>query len=286
MSQHRLLLFAFTCSLCLCQVVPGRYVVELRGEPAAAYAAKRGNTSTAAVERRAQISLEQQQTRAAVSQLGGQTLTSTDTVMNSLIVNHSDPEQLKSIPGVARVYPVYQVKASLSRVIHLHKVVDAWDRIGGVEKAGLGVRMGILDTGVDNTHPWLVDSELPPVEGFPKVSKEANLAYTSSKVIVARSYEQLSGESYSTDAADRDSHGTNAAAAAAAVPFAFRGLIVSGVAPRAYLGNYKVLGDNGGGSTDAIIKALDDGVKDGMDILNLSLGSDLAPSCWRLTGTP
>jgi hypothetical protein len=113
---------------------------------------------------------------------------------------------------------------------------------------------------------------MPPLEGYPKVSKEANLVDTSRKVIVARSYEELNGEGYGRDAADRNSHGTSAAA----VPVEFRGLVLSGVAPMAYLGNYKVLGDDGGGTSDAILRAIDDALRDGMDVLNLSLGSDLA----------
>src|SRR5262249_12414729 len=49
---------------------------------------------------------------------------------------------------------------------------------------------------------------------------------------------------------------------------------------KAWLGNYKVFGTpgyNDSASDDAILKAIDDAVADGMDIINLSLGSDLAP---------
>jgi hypothetical protein len=62
--------------------------------------------------------------------------------MNSLVVEHGDAGELAAIPGVMRVYPVYRVKATLNRVIHLHKVIDAWQAAGGVENAGLGVKSG------------------------------------------------------------------------------------------------------------------------------------------------
>src|SRR5258708_24241759 len=55
---------------------------------------------------------------------------------------------------------------------------------------------------------------------------------------------------------------------------------IAGVATKAWLGNYKVFGTpgyNDGASDDAILKAIDDAVADGMDIINLSLGDDLAP---------
>jgi len=258
------------------QVIPGRFIVELAGEPLSVFTAKAGVTRLAAGERRTQIEAEQQAGRAVVGQRGGRVLMATDAILNALIVEGSDEAQLRSIPGVIHVYPVRQVKAALNRALPISKVVEAWAAIGGVEKAGLGIKIGILDTGVDNEHPWLKDPDLPLLEGFPKASKEANLAYTSRKVIVARSYEALSPEGYGGDARDRHSHGTSAAAAAAGLPFVFQGLQISGVAPKAYLGNYKVLGDSGGGSDDAILKAIDDAVKDGMDVLNMSLGSDMA----------
>ena len=55
---------------------------------------------------------------------------------------------------------------------------------------------------------------------------------------------------------------------------------ISGVAPKAWLGSYKVFGSpgvNDGATESAILKALDDAVADGMDVINISLGSNLTP---------
>ncbi len=76
-------------------------------------------------------------------------------------------------------------------------------------------------------------------------------------------------------ARDLDGHGTGTASVAAGLPVSFNGTTVSGVAPQAYLGNYKIFGSdevnpNGSGN---IVQAVDDAVSDGMDILSLSLGS-------------
>ena len=47
---------------------------------------------------------------------------------------------------------------------------------------------------------------------------------------------------------------------------------VSGIAPRAFLGNYNVFGSNGTTTSAAVIAAINAAVADGMDVINLSLG--------------
>src|SRR5205823_365348 len=51
---------------------------------------------------------------------------------------------------------------------------------------------------------------------------------------------------------------------------------ITGMAPKAYLGNYKVFGSpgvNDNASSSALLSAINDAVDDGMDVLNLSLGA-------------
>jgi hypothetical protein len=98
-------------------------------------------------------------------------------------------------------------------------------------------------------------------------------------VIVARSYASLfSRREPDPSARDHVGHGTAAAMAAAGGLNAGPLATISGVAPKAWLGSYKVFGSpgvNDGASEAAILKAIDDAVADGMDVINLSLGSDL-----------
>ena len=57
-------------------------------------------------------------------------------------------------------------------------------------------------------------------------------------------------------------------------------LTISGVAPKAFLGNYKIFGSPGVNDVvydSAVIPALDDAVSDGMDIAVLSFGR---PAVW------
>ncbi|MBK9168610.1 MAG: S8 family serine peptidase [Bryobacterales bacterium] len=265
-----------TLGVAQAQTISGRYILELAGEPAATYAAKRGGTRQAATERREALAAEQQQVRRAVMRLGGDVRDSVDTVFNGLFVRVSDDRlaELRQLPGVARVHPVRQVRARLDGALTIHKVPDAWGRVGGYAQAGAGMKIAILDSGIDNTHPGFA-GDLPALEGFPQVSGPQNQGLVNSKVIVARSYESLNEANYGTDARDFVGHGTNAAFAAAGVGWEIRGITIAGAAPAAYLGNYKVLGNTGGGSTESIIKGIDDAVKDGMDVINMSLGSDI-----------
>jgi hypothetical protein len=53
---------------------------------------------------------------------------------------------------------------------------------------------------------------------------------------------------------------------------------ITGIAPFAYVGNYRVLDRDGSGGDDGILLAIDDAVRDGMDVINLSLGSFPAPA--------
>jgi len=96
---------------------------------------------------------------------------------------------------------------------------------------------------------------------------------------------------------DRSGHGTaTASCAAAASTIAAAGFAISGMAPKAYLGNYKIFGSpevNDGATDDVIIMALEDALNDHMDVASLSLGSpaltgplDTGAACGNATGVP
>jgi minor extracellular serine protease Vpr len=198
---------------------------------------------------------------------------------------------LKNIPGVKWIQYQPESKPALSAAVNLVGVPAAWSAIGGSANAGAGVKIGIIDTGIDQNHPGFRDSGFTAPAGFPK----GDTAYTNSKVIVARSYVSMlvaPDWAYSTpgdlsttpdpaytapdDLSPRDrwGHGTAIAMIAAGVQNAGPLGSITGVAPKAFLGNYKVFGSPGVlGYTyrSAWIQALTDAVNDGMDIVTLSL---------------
>ncbi|MBT2734841.1 S8 family serine peptidase [Bacillus sp. ISL-7] len=112
---------------------------------------------------------------------------------------------------------------------------------------GKGVTVGVIDTGVDYNHPDLkrnyaggrdlVDNDRDPME---------TLALGKATI-----------------------HGTHVAGIIAA-----NGKI-KGVAPEAKIVAYRALGPGGGGTTEQVLAAIDQAIKDKVDVVNLSLGNDI-----------
>ncbi len=196
---------------------------------------------------------------------------------NALVVEISDSQasRLASIPGVAKVLPVHTVRPLLDHALPLHNVPQAWSQVG-IANAGAGIKIAMIDSGIDIGHPGFADGGFTMPAGFPLADSQADLAYTNNKVIVARSYASLFGTpDPDLSAADHLGHGTATAMVAAGVANAGPLATISGVAPQAWLGSYKVFGTPGYNSTasdDIIMMAINDAVNDGMDIINLSLG--------------
>jgi len=194
----------------------------------------------------------------------------TDVVLHTLIgrMPEQNIEAANSLPGVQLVRPAKEYRLLLDAAVPLIGADWAWLVLGGERKAGQGIKVGIVDTGIDINHPMLQDAALPIPAGFPKGEK----ALTNSKVIVARNYISTLGDPrLDQNALDEDGHGTFVAAAAAGrralSPFGS----LAGVAPGAYLGNYRISA-SGEAMETGIIAALNDAVADGMNVINLSFG--------------
>ena len=139
--------------------------------------------------------------------------------------------------------------------------------------AGDGVKVGVIDTGVDTTHPCFSDA------GYPAHTQLGDHHYTNNKVFVARVFTNKINQN-GFDAKPVQEHGTHVAGtiacnfdtpaevAGATIPFG-----ISGVAPRALLGSYNIFpGDITDARSEDILNALDAAYADGMDIVNMSLG--------------
>jgi minor extracellular serine protease Vpr len=206
---------------------------------------------------------------------GAQLDGATDVVMNTVIarVRPEDYAAIRKLPGVKKIYISQPRRMLLDQAAVIQNAQGLWSRAGGQSKAGRGVKIGIIDSGIDITNPMFIDDSLTPPAGFPK----GEPVYTNSKVIVARNYiSLLSNTQRVQGATDEVGHGTFVAGVAAGKPVAAPLANISGMAPAAFLGSYKVFGTPGVNDTTttaAILAALNDAVADGMDVINLSLGS-------------
>jgi subtilisin family serine protease len=249
------------------QVVPDRFVLELAEAPV-------GRTRGAR-----RVVASQASVRAAMrTRLGARAEVKdfTEVVMNSLIVRSSASEsELAALPGVRRVWPVYEIHPELDRVVGLLGVTKAWEAVGGSDRAGAGMKIGILDTGLDLRHPAFRGETMMAPQGFPMATNEDIRSQLNGKVIVYRTYDRLG--TFEESSLDYDGHGTAVAMIAAGLRATSPRGEIQGVAPAAWLGIYKVfLGPNASPPDSAtVMKAMDDAVADGMDVLNMSLGFPL-----------
>jgi len=202
----------------------------------------------------------------------------TDTLMNAVVarVPAAQYRTIQRLPGVKKVYFSRARRMVLDQAAAIQNAQNLWTAVGGQGKAGQGIKIGIIDSGIDITNPMFSGAGLSIPPGFPLYSNGSQ-PLTNSKVIVARSYASLFGnEQLDQTADDEVGHGTFVAGCAAGAAFAAPRAQVSGMAPGAYLGNYKILGTpgiNDTTTTAAELAAIDDAVRDGMDVINLSIGA-------------
>ncbi|MFF3712869.1 S8 family peptidase [Streptomyces phaeochromogenes] len=149
----------------------------------------------------------------------------------------------KTASGIAHVWLDGVRKASLDKSVKQIGADKAW--AAGFD--GKGVKIAVLDTGVDATHPDLKE----------QVVGEKNF-------------------STSPDATDKYGHGTHVASIAAGTGAKSAGKY-RGVAPGAKLLNGKVLGDDGSGDDSGILAGMEWAVEQGADVVNLSLGGGDTP---------
>jgi subtilisin family serine protease/uncharacterized membrane protein len=204
-------------------------------------------------------------------------------LVNAISIEVSDSElaAITALPGVKRVELVSECHATLDASVPLINAPALWDRLGGVGVAGQGMKIAILDTGIDTTNPLFSDTGYTMPAGFPKTNN-GSAALTNNKVIAAKSF--LPGSPAPT-AIDENGHGSNVAGIAAGSVTSTPLGQISGVAPMAYLGNYRVLDKSGSGPTDLIASGIEQAVTDGFDVLSMSFGAATTRASLDITAT-
>ncbi|AZN42658.1 S8 family serine peptidase [Paenibacillus albus] len=148
---------------------------------------------------------------------------------------------------------------------------------------GKGIKVGVLDTGIDYNHPDLTGAykgyraikgvdpkSIDPasVKGWDEIDNDADPMETTYADWQASGMDEHQGDgTYYTY------HGTHVSGTIAARAMNTEtDAPALGVAPEADLYVYRVLGPYGSGSESAIMAGIDKSVADGMDVINLSLG--------------
>jgi subtilisin family serine protease len=232
------------------------YLARLRQEQRAAVAAVRAAIPTAQIQERYSILLD-----GFAVQLPAK-----------------DLPTLLRVKGITKVYPSLAYYSTTDRG---PSVIRATDFAAATGDKGQGIKIGVVDTGVDPTSPFLAPAGFTYPAGFPK----GDTKYTTAKVIVARVFPGFPRDANSAKPFDAtEPHGTHVSGIAAGdedttAPRgpdhpAASGL--SGVAPKAWLGNYRVftvptpLGHEA--DTPEIVEAFEAAVADGMNVINFSGG--------------
>ncbi|TFK18824.1 peptidase [Coprinopsis marcescibilis] len=191
-----------------------------------------------------------------------------------LVESADDVATLENLPGIKAIYPVRRYDRPSPATHHivqgpndpkLPPIGEAPHILTGVDKLharghfGKGIKIGILDTGIDYNHPYLGGGFGP-----------------GHKVEVGFDFVGDDFDGTNTPYPDNDpldlcaGHGTHVAGIIGTDPgneYNF-----TGVAHEATQGAYRIFGCEGFTQDGIIIAALFRGVNDGMDILSLSLG--------------
>ena len=259
------------------------YALVLQDPPVAEKIASRAMLrSAAAATHLARIQGAQKSLAAELARREIRVTGSVQVLLNAVFVRTTRQKaaQLLGVAGVTRVAYLAPIHMNLDRAVDIVRATAAWNAAGGVENAGAGVKIAVIDSGIDHTHPAFRDASLQAPAGFPK----GDTAFTNGKVIVARSWvdqlpwadlDPLDSRPDDVTPRDRSGHGTAIAAIAAGVRNTGPAGTITGIAPKAWLGNYKIIGSPGVNDTTrapVLVQALEAAFNDGMDIATLAIG--------------
>lgn len=197
-----------------------------------------------------------------------------DGVFNGLSIRTgSTRSQLARLAGVKAVYPVLEValpdvepgeSPELFSALSLTGADAAQNELG---LTGAGVRVAVMDTGLDYHHPALGGCFGPGcrvVVGHDFVGDAFNASDTAATIPVNPVPVP------DNDPDDCQGHGTHVSGIVGANDGA-TGL--KGVAPGVTFGAYRVFGCDGNTTSDVMLAAMDRILADGADVLNMSIGA-------------
>lgn len=188
----------------------------------------------------------------------------------SMNMTRSQMKQVVALDGVVSVSEVTSYQARMTTAKDMTSAMELWKAENG-GNTGEGIVVAVIDSGVNYSHPDMQmrqDAKLKysQADMAQKIAALGYGRYYTDKVPFGCSYvgeEEIRNEMVT--------HGLHVSGIVAANGDQENGGVV-GVAPDAQIFAMQVFGDTGSAYNDDIIRAVEDSVKLGADILNLSLG--------------
>ncbi|PLR96623.1 S8 family serine peptidase [Bacillus sp. T33-2] len=171
--------------------------------------------------------------------------------VNTYRVESDDKLHQQRIRPEIKLVPPVEIRKTESnenfKMIGSEAVRGIYDK-NGDRLSGKGVRIGVIDTGIDYEHPDL-------------------------KRNYAGGYDVVDGDSDPMETKGSHGHGTLHGTHVAGI-IAANGRM-RGMAPDAQIIAYRALGPGGTGTTEQVLAAIDRAIEDRVDVLNLSLGNNV-----------
>ena len=205
-------------------------------------------------------------------------------------------KDLLAVPGVVAVQADSLEHTLTDASPQFVGATKVWPSLGGPNRAGQGVIVGVLDSGVWPEHPSFADPGIPAPAGGPfacefgdGTNSALGAAFTCNDKLVGAhvfldTYLTVVGaapgeycvSSTACSARDSEGHGTHTATTAAGSPVAHAPVLgvdrgpVSGIAPGASVIAYRICLEQGCFSSDSVA-AVQQAIKDGVDVINFSI---------------
>src|SRR5881396_1532784 len=285
---------------------PVTVVVQLAGDSVAEQQANAGRKLDRDEKERIKSQLKSQHDglRGSIESLGGTVIANYRAAYNGIKVRIAGDrvKELAALPGVVAVRPLQLMKPDNLRGIPLIGAPSVWQNLG---LHGEGVKIAIIDTGIDYTHAnFGGPGTKAAFEAAAATSTEpANTALFGPAAPRIKGGFDFVGDAYDAGAPanspkliphpdenplDCNGHGSHVAGTAAGSGITSAGATYTGpynativtpanfsvgpgVAPKADLYALRVFGCEG--STDVVVDAIDWAVDHDMDVINMSLGS-------------
>lgn len=286
---------------------PVTVVLELSGSPVAVQDAdaQRHGTKLSDADKQAvrqQLAAQQDQLHGQLANANAQVVGQMQDAYNGIQVTvpESNIVELASLPGVIAIHSVQTFEPSNVNGVPFVGAPQAWQSFG---LTGAGIKVGIIDTGIDYTHADFGGPGTVAAWNAAKATSTApaNPAFFGPAAPKVKGGFDFAGDAYNAqnptsvpvpdpNPLDCNGHGSHTAGSLAGFGVLSTGSTFSGpynastiashswnvgpgVAPQADLFAYRVFGC--AGSSQVVALAINRAVSDGVNVISMSLGSDL-----------